>query len=72
MDFQLVSETLFPVIINQKANLYPKEIADAVGIKRNLTFDVTRHTFATPVILSNGVPIKTVFKLLCHTKIASI
>lgn len=66
-----VSRTLFPVITNEKLNLYLKEIADACGIKKNLTFHMARHTFATTVTLSNGVPIETVSKLLGHTKLAS-
>ncbi|MDC6367347.1 MULTISPECIES: site-specific integrase [Flavobacteriaceae] len=67
----IVSETLLPVLTNEKINLYLKEIADAVGIKKNLTFHMARHTFATTVTLSNGVPIETVSKLLGHTKIAT-
>ena len=66
-----VSKTLFPVISNEKVNFYLKEIAEACGIKKNLTFHMARHTFATTVTLSNGVPIETVSKLLGHTKIAS-
>lgn len=31
---------------------------------------MARHTFATTVTLSNGVPIETVSKLLAHTRIA--
>lgn len=67
----IVSETLLPVLTNEKINLYLKEIADAVGIKKNLTFHMARHTFATTVTLSNGVPIETVSKLLGHTKLAT-
>ncbi|PRX54009.1 site-specific integrase [Flagellimonas meridianipacifica] len=67
----LISETLLPVLTNEKINLYLKEIADAVGIKKNLTFHMARHTFATTVTLSNGVPIETVSKLLGHTKLAT-
>ena len=48
-----------------------KEIADLSGIKKNLTFHIARHTFATTITLSNGVPIETVSKLLGHTKIAT-
>ncbi len=48
-----------------------KEIADLCGIKKNLTFHIARHTFATTITLSNGVPIETVSKLLGHTKIAT-
>ena len=32
---------------------------------------MARHTFATTVALSNGMPIETVSKLLGHTKIAT-
>ena len=32
---------------------------------------MARHTFATTVTLSNGVPIETVSKLLGHTKIVT-
>jgi site-specific recombinase XerD len=63
--------TLFPLISNQKVNSYLKEIADLCGIKKNLTFHIARHTFATTVTLSNGVPIETVSKMLGHTKIAT-
>ncbi len=66
-----ITETLFPVISNAKLNLYLKEIADACGIKKNLTFHMARHTFATTVTLTNGVPIETVSKLLGHTRIAT-
>lgn len=66
-----ISKTLFPVITNEKLNLYLKEIAEACGLKKNLTFHMARHTFATTVTLSNGVPIETVSKLLGHSKIAS-
>ncbi len=65
------SGTLFPVISNQKVNSYLKEIADLCGIKKNITFHLARHTFATTVTLSNGVPIETVSRMLGHTKIAT-
>ena len=56
---------------NQKVNSYLKEIADLCGIKKNISFHIARHTFATTVTLSNGVPIETVSKMLGHTKIAT-
>ncbi|WP_163517498.1 site-specific integrase [Gelidibacter japonicus] len=65
------TQTLFPVISNEKMNLYLKEIASEVGIIKNLTFHMARHTFATTVTLSNGVPIETVSKLLGHTKVTT-
>ena len=65
------TETLFPVISNQKLNSYLKEIADVCGIKKNLTFHMARHTFATMITLTNGVPIETVSKLLGHIKLTT-
>ena len=63
--------SLMPNISNQRLNGYLKEIADLCGITKNLTFHMARHTFATTVTLSNGVPIETVSKLLGHTKLAT-
>jgi integrase len=60
---------LLPVYSNQKTNAYLKEIADLCGIEKPLTFHIARHTFATTVTLTNGVPIETVSKLLGHTSI---
>nr|WP_240663517.1 tyrosine-type recombinase/integrase [Mucilaginibacter limnophilus] len=45
-------------------NAYLKEIADTCGINKTLTFHIARHTFATTVTLSNGVPIESVAKML--------
>lgn len=60
---------LLPIPTNQKTNAYLKEIADVCGINKNLTFHLARHTFATTITLSNGVPIETVSKMLGHTDI---
>lgn len=60
------SQFLLPVLSNQKMNAYLKEIADVCGINKNLTFHLARHTFATSVTLTNGVPIETVSKMLGH------
>lgn len=64
-----LSGTVFPVISNQKLNSYLKEIADLCGINKNLTFHLARHTFATTVTLTNGVPIESVSKMLGHSDI---
>ncbi|MGV3686908.1 MAG: phage integrase SAM-like domain-containing protein [Daejeonella sp.] len=66
-----ITNTVFPVVSNQKVNAYLKEIASICGITKNITFHLARHTFATTVTLSNGVPIETVSKMLGHTKIAT-
>lgn len=61
--------TLLPVTSNQKINAFLKEIAILCDINKNLTFHMARHTFATTVTLSNGVPMETVSKILGHTSI---
>lgn len=63
------SNRLLPVHSNQKMNSYLKELADICGIRKNLTMHVARHTFATSITLSNGVPIETVSKMLGHTSL---
>ena len=60
------NQLLLPVLSNQKMNAYLKEIADLCSINKNLTFHLARHTFATTVTLSNGVPIESVSKMLGH------
>ncbi|WP_047415880.1 site-specific integrase [Cellulophaga sp. Hel_I_12] len=64
-------EKLLPVFSNQKINKYLKEIALILKINKKLTFHAARHTFATTVTLSNGVPIETVSKMLGHTKLST-
>lgn len=62
-------DLVLPVLSNQKMNAYIKEIADLCGITKNLTFHLARHTFATTVTLTNGVPIESVSKMLGHTNL---
>ena len=59
-------DRLLPVLSNQKMNSYLKEIGDICGIQKEITFHMARHTFATSVTLSNGVPIESVSKMLGH------
>ena len=60
------SEKVLPVLCNQKYNEYLKEIANLCDINKNLTTHTARHTFATTVTLSNGVPMESVSKMLGH------
>lgn len=62
---------LMPRISNQKANVYLKQIAEKALINKRLTYHCARHTFATTVTLSNGVPIETVGQMLGHKKLAT-
>jgi len=62
-------DMLLPVKSNQKLNSYLAEIEEICGIKKRLTMHLARHTFATTVTLSQGVPIETVSKMLGHTSL---
>jgi site-specific recombinase XerD len=64
-------EVLLPVISNQRFNSYLKEIADIVGLKKNLTHHIARKTFASTVLLFNDVPMEIVSELLGHSKIST-
>jgi len=61
------SVIVFPRISNQKYNSYLKEIADIVGIEKNLTTHIARKTFASTVLLYNDVPMEVVSELLGHS-----
>ena len=60
---------LLPILSNQKMNAYLKEIAGVCEIEKDLTFHIARHTFATSVTLTNGVPIESVSRMLGHKNI---
>ncbi len=62
----LNKDVVLPALSNQKMNAYLKEIGDLCGINKRITFHMARHTFATTVTLTNGVPIETVSKMLGH------
>lgn len=64
-----VQDKLMPILTNQKMNAYLKEIATVCKIDKELTFHIARHTFATTVTLTNGVPIESVSKMLGHKNI---
>lgn len=66
---RLIKKRLIPSITNQKVNFYLKTIADLAKIEKQLTHHVARHTFATTITLSKGVPIEIVSKLLGHNSL---
>lgn len=65
------NNALFPRISNQKMNAYLKEVAKLAQIEKNLTFHMARHTFATTITLTNGVPIETISKMLGHRRLST-
>ena len=58
--------TLLPVFTNQVFNDHLKIIAKRVGLTKNLSSHVARHTFAT-LALTSGVPQVTIQRVLGHT-----
>ncbi len=63
-------QNVFKVFSDQPTNRYLKEIAAKASINKNITFHVSRHTFA---ILSGvyGIPVEIVRDLLGHADIAT-
>lgn len=56
-----------PCYVNCKNSI--KVIAEKCGIEKNVTWHMSRHTYATTVCLSNDVPIETLSKMLGHRSI---
>ena len=54
---------------NSDVNLSLKKIAAICGINRRIVFHAARHTYATEITLSHGVPLETVSKMLGHTRV---
>jgi site-specific recombinase XerD len=63
------SEKVLPVPDMVTYNLRLKTVAKACGIEKNISSHLARHTFATTIALTKGVPIETVSKMLGHTSI---
>lgn len=62
-------DKLLPMYCNSMLNHYLKEIAQICHINRPLVFHAARHTYATEITLSHGVPLETVSKMLGHSQI---
>jgi site-specific recombinase XerD len=60
---------MLPVMSNQKLNTFLEEIAESCNIRHKITFHISRHTFATTILLNNGVPMESASKMLGHTNI---
>jgi site-specific recombinase XerD len=64
-----IADFSWKISTNQKMNLGLKYIGKKAGISKPLHMHLARHTFATTITLSNGVPIETVSKMLGHANI---
>lgn len=62
---------IFPVPLNQVMNRYLKKVAKQAGVDKNITFHMARHTYASEICLSQGVPIETVSRMLGHRDLRS-
>jgi len=69
LDKYTTENKLLPIISNQRFNSYLKEIAEIIGITKNLTHHMGRKTFASTVLLYNDVPMEIVSELLGHSEI---
>jgi site-specific recombinase XerD len=65
----LTADKVLPVADIVTYNDRLKKAAKACGIDKNISSHIARHTFATTIALTKGVPIETVSKMLGHTSI---
>jgi integrase len=64
-----LNDRVLPVPNMVTYNIRLKEVAKLCGIEKNVSSHLARHTFATTIALTKGVPIETVSKMLGHTSI---
>lgn len=64
-----ICEKIFSVPGYSTVDINLKRIAEICGINKTLTYHQSRHTFASVVCLSQGVPIETVSRMLGHKDI---
>ena len=63
---------MFPLKGTYKTlNMSLRHVAKHAGLSFNPTIHTARHTFATTVTLTQGVPLETVSKMLGHKRITT-
>ena len=71
-DTYRTSEKVFPLKGTYKTlNMSLRHVARHAGLSFNPTIHMARHTFATTVTLTQGVPLETVSKMLGHKHITT-
>lgn len=63
------SGKLLPLTTNQVMNRCLKKIAEEAGLQKRITSHTARHSFATSIMLGNGVSMETTSKLLGHSNL---
>ena len=71
-DMHLAGDKVFPLKGTHKTlNMSLRQVARHAGLSFNPTIHMARHTFATTVTLTQGVPLETVSKMLGHKRITT-
>ena len=71
-DLHLKGNKVFPIKRYYKTmNMSLRHVARHAGLSFNPTIHMARHTFATTVTLTQGVPLETVSKMLGHKHITT-
>ena len=71
-DMHLSGDRAFPLKGTYNTlNMSLRHVASHAGLSFNPTIHVARHTFATTVTLTQGVPLETVSKMLGHKRITT-
>jgi integrase len=71
-DMHLSGDRVFPLKGTYKTlNMSLRHVARHAGLSFNPTIHMARHTFATTVTLTQGVPLETVSKMLGHKRITT-
>ena len=65
------TDKIFNMITLSNIERNLKKIATICGIESNLCYHMGRHTYATQVCLSQGVPIETLSKMMGHRSITT-
>ncbi len=60
---------MLPVPSNVRYNAYLKGIGNIASINKNLTTHLARKTFASTIMLANGVNIAVLSKILGHSSV---
>lgn len=62
---------VFKMTTIENMDVQLKKIAKAAGVKQPLSYHMSRHSFASSVCLSQGVPIETLSQMMGHRDIAT-